>query len=105
MRVTYRVTIRPTSRSVTAKHRKKKFRRRMNRRDFMKRNENQSISQASGDRKMLKAERNASLPRVDALSAWFRLLGKFPSPVIFAIPLGGENFSYYGEHLVENLSH
>ena len=48
---------------------------------------------------MLKAEINASLPRVDEI----RLLGKFRPPVMFAIVLGGENLSYYGEHLVENL--
>ena len=40
------------------------------------------------DRKMLRAEINASVLRCGAPSAWFSLLVKFPSPVIFAIVLG-----------------
>ena len=43
------------------------------------------------DKNILKAERNANVPRIDELSAWFRLLAKFPSPVMFAIALDGEN--------------
>ena len=37
------------------------------------------------DRKMFKAEKNFRMPAGDALSAWFSLLVKFPSPVMFAI--------------------
>jgi len=43
------------------------------------------------DRKMSKAEIYASVPSIDALSTWFSLLVKLPSPLMFAIVLGGEN--------------
>jgi len=39
------------------------------------------------DRKKFKADKNSSIPVGDELSAWFSLLLKFPSPVMFAIVL------------------
>ena len=41
------------------------------------------------ERKMFKAEKNSFMPAGDALSVWFSLLVYFPSPVKFAIVLGG----------------
>jgi len=44
------------------------------------------------ERKMFKAEKNSipTIPTDDVLCAWFSLLVKFPSPVMFAIVFGGE---------------
>ena len=39
------------------------------------------------DRKILKAEINASVARGDTRTTWFSLLAKFPSSVMFAIVL------------------
>ena len=50
------------------------------------------------DRKMFRAEINASVPCDDTRTNWFSLLLKFSSPVMFAIVLGcSENQSYYEE--------
>lgn len=90
-------------RSVTARHRKKRFVGGWLEETSWKETRIRAFPRhVVMEKKMLKAERNLSLPRVDALSTWFRLLQKFLSPVMFAIALGGENLSYCRKHLVEN---
>lgn len=50
------------------------------------------------DRKMFSAENNLAMLAGIALSVWFCLLKKFPSPLTFAIFLGwSENYPYCGE--------
>ena len=50
------------------------------------------------ERKTLKAEKNASMPVGGSLRAWFSLLVKFTSSVMFAIVLGcSENRSCHEE--------
>lgn len=50
------------------------------------------------ERKTLKAEKNASMPVGGSLRAWFSLLVKFTSSVMFGIVLGrSENCRFYEE--------